>query len=334
MGASFLAHADERGGGALHFIRPARALQAGVLGAGAAGKLELFAQRLASPVQADGRVCARNSGPRRGVGEAQALHLHGAQDLGVLRLERGNDPVHALAHRLLEGRPLRCRQRCRARAGLHGTAPGVPPPVNVDQRTAQEPVEPGDSALAFAEVILSLERLDEGGLQQLLDGCAAARPRLEEAQEAIVLCDERLDDVGRDRVSHRFDCSHVRQHGVARWRSSCAPVETSPKTSSSATRPPSSTSSRSRSSARVIRYRSSVGCCCVYPSAAMPRGITEILATRSACLRDSATSACPASWYATISFSLGLITRDFRSIPPTTRSMASSKSAMSTASLP
>src|SRR2546428_84508 len=67
-----------------------------------------------------------------------------------------------------------------------------------------------------------------------------------------------------------------RAMSVARWRSSCAPVETSPKTSSSATPPPSNTSSRSRSSARVMRYRSSVGCCCVYPSAATPRGITEV----------------------------------------------------------
>src|SRR5436309_7226596 len=54
----------------------------------------------------------------------------------------------------------------------------------------------------------------------------------------------------------------------------------------------------------------------------------EILCTRSARGRSSATMACPASWCATISFSRGLISRDRRSSPPTTRSMASSKSAM------
>src|SRR6266849_1012302 len=59
----------------------------------------------------------------------------------------------------------------------------------------------------------------------------------------------------------------------------------------------------------------------------------EILCTRSARGRSSATMAWPASWWATISFSRGLISRDRRSSPPTTRSMASSKSADSTAFL-
>jgi hypothetical protein len=66
----------------------------------------------------------------------------------------------------------------------------------------QESVEPRHGALALAELVLSLERLDEGGLQQLLGGGPAACPRLEKPQEALVLRDEDLDDVGRDGPGH------------------------------------------------------------------------------------------------------------------------------------
>ena len=70
----------------------------------------------------------------------------------------------------------------------------------------------------------------------------------------------------------------------------------------------------------------------VIPSAAAPRGMIDTRCTGSPVGTVNATSAWPISWTATISRSRGLITRLFRSSPATTRSMASSSSAMVTES--
>src|SRR5438477_527241 len=63
----------------------------------------------------------------------------------------------------------------------------------------------------------------------------------------------------------------------------------------------------------------------------MPRGMIVTLCTGSACATDVATSACPISWCATMSRSFSERTRLFFSSPATTRSIASSKSDISTA---
>ena len=51
----------------------------------------------------------------------------------------------------------------------------------------------------------------------------------------------------------------------------------------------------------------------------------EIFDTLSTWSRDSAARAWPASWWAMISFYLGLMIRDFRSSPPTIRSRISGR---------
>jgi hypothetical protein len=94
-------------------------------------------------------------------------------------------------------------------------------------------------------------------------------------------------------TSRRNRYSRCAMRAIRTFRS--APVETSPNLISSAMRPPSRTSRRSRSSLRFGRWRSSVGARRVQPSAAIRRGMIEILVTRSACGRSSATRACPAS---------------------------------------
>src|ERR671918_588562 len=68
------------------------------------------------------------------------------------------------------------------------------------------------------------------------------------------------------------------------------------------------------------------------PRAAAPRGMIDTRCTGSAFFTESATSAWPISWKATISRSLSLMTRLLRSSPATTRSMASSSSDIPTAS--
>jgi hypothetical protein len=81
---------------------------------------------------------------------------------------------------------------------------------------------------------------------------------------------------------------------VAFLMSSPAPVVMSPILSSSATRPPSITASRSISS-REMRYLSSVGSCIVKPSAC-PRGMIVTLCTGSAFGSACPTMAWPPSW--------------------------------------
>jgi hypothetical protein len=56
------------------------------------------------------------------------------------------------------------------------------------------------------------------------------------------------------------------------------------------------------------------------------------LSSGSACSRNHPTTACPASWYATVLRSWGCRTRDLRSMPPITRSIACSKCFVRTSS--
>jgi hypothetical protein len=74
-----------------------------------------------------------------------------------------------------------------------------------------------------------------------------------------------------------------------------APVVISPKTISSAARPPSVIAIVSVSSARVVRNLSSVGSEIVYPSA-WPRLMIEILWTGSVFGSSWPTIAWPSSW--------------------------------------
>mmetsp|Transcript_20055 Transcript_20055/g.80344 ORF Transcript_20055/g.80344 Transcript_20055/m.80344 type:complete len:211 (-) Transcript_20055:1625-2257(-) len=73
---------------------------------------------------------------------------------------------------------------------------------------------------------------------------------------------------------------------------------------------------------------------CAKPRAASPRGIIETFISGSAYLENQPATACPASWCATISFSRLDITLFFFSIPPSTLSVAASKSTISTEFLP
>ena len=83
---------------------------------------------------------------------------------------------------------------------------------------------------------------------------------------------------------------------VACLKSLEAPVEIEPTTISSAARPPIRPAILSSNSSRDMRYRSSRGSCMVYPSAARPRGMIEILCTGSECVSRVETSPCPDSW--------------------------------------
>src|SRR5437667_44660 len=70
------------------------------------------------------------------------------------------------------------------------------------------------------------------------------------------------------------------------------------------------------------------------PRAPTPRGMIVTLWTGSAWGSEKATRAWPISWWATMSRSASDRTRLLRSSPATTRSIASSRSAVSTASFP
>src|SRR5262249_54093900 len=70
------------------------------------------------------------------------------------------------------------------------------------------------------------------------------------------------------------------------------------------------------------------------PERAEPPGIIQTLCTPSLDGKISAISACPLSWWATISFSRGLSMRFFFSSPASVRSIASFSSAGVTSVLP
>ena len=78
-----------------------------------------------------------------------------------------------------------------------------------------------------------------------------------------------------------YSATMARAICVAFSRSFWAPVEISPNTSSSATRPPMAYASMSLSSGSVARKRSSSGRVIVRPSAAVPRGMIVMRCTGS-----------------------------------------------------
>mmetsp|Transcript_27082 Transcript_27082/g.65349 ORF Transcript_27082/g.65349 Transcript_27082/m.65349 type:complete len:248 (+) Transcript_27082:1045-1788(+) len=104
-----------------------------------------------------------------------------------------------------------------------------------------------------------------------------------------------------------------------------------PKKSFSAMRPPSIMHIVSTICSLVWSLRS-FGTYCAYPSAAIPRGTIDTLSSGAACCRNQPTVACPASWCATRLLSSTVITLDFFSSPPITRSIAAWKSSIPTAS--
>ena len=107
-------------------------------------------------------------------------------------------------------------------------------------------------------------------------------------------------------------------------RSFCAPVLILPSITSSAALPPKVMHIMSVSCCVVAR-RFSLGRYCAKPSAAEPRGTMDTLSRGSACSRNHPTTACPASWYATVFRSTLLTTLFFFSRPAMTRSAADSK---------
>ena len=110
---------------------------------------------------------------------------------------------------------------------------------------------------------------------------------------------------------------------VIRSRSFWAPVEILPKIICSAILPPRRAHIFSFNSSVVIKKRSSSGVCKVYPSAAKPLGTILTFNTGSVYSKNQPTMACPASWYATISRSSGLMSLFLRSSPAITFSIES-----------
>mmetsp|Transcript_9156 Transcript_9156/g.22790 ORF Transcript_9156/g.22790 Transcript_9156/m.22790 type:complete len:284 (-) Transcript_9156:973-1824(-) len=109
---------------------------------------------------------------------------------------------------------------------------------------------------------------------------------------------------------------------VTRSRSFEAPVEESPSTTSSVTRPASITFISSSYTMRVLEIRSS-DLLCTKPSVS-PRQTMDAFTGGFAFVLNQATTACPASWMAVRWRSCGAITRE-RTSPPWIRSSASEK---------
>mmetsp|Transcript_59534 Transcript_59534/g.141991 ORF Transcript_59534/g.141991 Transcript_59534/m.141991 type:complete len:275 (-) Transcript_59534:207-1031(-) len=114
-------------------------------------------------------------------------------------------------------------------------------------------------------------------------------------------------------------------------RSSDAPVVILCTKSSSAARPPKATAILSRI-ASLENKLISAGRYCAKPKAPLDRGTMDTFSKGSACSRNHPATACPDSWRATAFFSAGLMRLFDFGKPPSTRSVARSKSCISTCS--
>ena len=65
--------------------------------------------------------------------------------------------------------------------------------VMVDDGIPENPIEPGNRAFLVADLLSSLERLDECGLKDVFGRLPASDPGLEESKKLIVAVDQGLD---------------------------------------------------------------------------------------------------------------------------------------------
>src|SRR6187402_3743415 len=122
----------------------AGALEAAMLGAGAAGLLQALAQRRSGSVQPYGRVIGCDAELAGDVRQRAALQLDAAEHLGVLRFQGRDQVVNALADGAFERRfELGLALGVFGNVALYAALQGGLPTVVIDERVAQQAIEPG-----------------------------------------------------------------------------------------------------------------------------------------------------------------------------------------------
>jgi len=116
--------------------------------AGATRTFELALERLPCSVEAHRGIVGRHAEVGSDLDDWPLLEVDLLNHLRVLGFERGKNSMHARADGLMKLGVLRLVRLLGEL--VHGAHFGALSPVVVHQRIAEQPVEPGDRALAFA----------------------------------------------------------------------------------------------------------------------------------------------------------------------------------------
>ena len=154
-----------------------------MLGADPAGGFEAFAQLLPSPVVAHPQVVGTQAvldGESRRIAAGQ---IEFADELGMLRFERRNQRFHTGAdgafllgiRRMVQFVP----------EALNGSARGVAPAVEIDNRVAQDSIEPRDDLFIIAHLIDGFQGLEQALLHHIGRQVWVAHPAPREGGEGI-----------------------------------------------------------------------------------------------------------------------------------------------------
>ena len=119
--------------------------------------------------------------------------IDGAEDLGILRLEPVYDPMQARAHLVVKvwgwlgrGLQLTC-------PGLKSFIRGLPSPVTIDHRIAEQTVEPGYGRFAWLEVVLVLKSAEVRGLENVFGKLRVRDTALHEGEKLSLLSKQLIE---------------------------------------------------------------------------------------------------------------------------------------------
>lgn len=174
----------------------AGAVDAAVLGAGSAGERKLLFQGLASAMDADGSVTGSDSSGFGEGFEGIFSKIDAADDLAVLGLQGGEDADDALADDVVHGL---------VRLGFSDEVFGPVfesaifcrlMAVVIDNRVAQDAVEPGCGRLFLVQCRGLFHGADVGALQDIFRGGWSSDAALHELEKLAPLKNEVVDGFG------------------------------------------------------------------------------------------------------------------------------------------
>lgn len=181
-------------------------------------RFHLFAESLAGAVQADVQIVQRQTQRRRRVFRGCAVEIQALEQVAVLIRQAGQKPLEALAQDPFGG-----GIRLFGKFGLQAferTGADIAPPIQVNDRVAQDAIEPRHRAFAVAGLVGRLQRLEEAVLHQVGGEFGVANALARERDEGVQVLDERVFG-----FCHARRVAVSRQTGNRHWRTSANQVE-------------------------------------------------------------------------------------------------------------
>ena len=164
-----------------------------MLGAASACDADLLAQRFPCTVDANSRIAARDSGRLGEIVQTALAEIDDGQSFTILRLERGQQLRNALADVVPDFRFSCLVGGKLAPPSFHGAVRCRAVPVVVDDRIAQNAIEPRDNALVVAQFAPALDAPHERRLQNVLRRGAGFHVPFNEGQELPVSLHQTFD---------------------------------------------------------------------------------------------------------------------------------------------